>query len=82
MTCHKHKSRLARAQQVARGLGFVIRQTGFDSEVVVFRRGLTGIDVEREGYYTDDIDDAIDTVKAMARRTDFLREVRGVSNEF
>lgn len=55
------------AQGIARSLGYSIRRTGWDTELRVVKKGLTGKAAADLGYYTSDLQDAVDTCKAMAR---------------
>ena len=61
------------AQGIARQLGYSIRRTGWDTELRVVKKGLIGKPAADLGYYTSDLQDAVDTCKAMARHEQDLR---------
>lgn len=59
---------LLQAQKIARELGYSIRKTGWDQELKVVEKGLVGEAANKAAYFTDYLDDAVDTMKAMARQ--------------
>lgn len=55
---------MAQARQILTPLGLVIKKTGYDNELRVSFKGATA----DEGYFTDDLDDAVGTGRAMAEQ--------------
>lgn len=54
------------AREAVRALGMAMRRTGYDREVRVWNRLTTPDRAEATAYYTDDLEDAVGTARAMA----------------
>jgi hypothetical protein len=68
---------LKEAQQVCRELGYTLKRTGADhKELVVKKCGSRNPD---EGYFTDDIQEAVDTCKAIYEAEQAARQDRDLA---